>query len=346
MELERYGWGHYQDRQAGREAPDSRGVGRVVRTGQSGLRVVTEAATLDVELAGRQRAAGLERPVVGDWVCFDDRRIAEILPRHGVVRRKRPGRQSASQVLAANVDVAFLVCGLDGDFNARRIERYLIVATAGGVRPVIVLNKADLARSPWAAREQVLEIAAGAPVHLTAARDGTGIDEFAAEVARGETAVLLGSSGAGKSTIANRLLGGERQRTSPVRPGDSRGRHTTSQRELFALERGWVLIDTPGLRELQPWASGAAVAGSFDDIQHAAAQCRFRDCSHAGEPGCAVATAVERGEIGPDRLESFHRLVREAHQLETRTDLQAMLRRKQRDKELHKMIRRMPKRKR
>jgi ribosome biogenesis GTPase / thiamine phosphate phosphatase len=313
--------------------------GRVCWTSRGVYEILTASGSVKASVPGSWRHGGVELPVVGDLVRFSSSRIEEVLPRKSVIRRKRPGRSAKDQVLAANVDVAFLVTGLDGDYSRRRIERYLVLAEASGIRPVIVLNKADLCASPWARLEEVSEIADHAPIILASARDGMGLDELGSQVAPGETAVLLGSSGAGKSTIVNRLLGRDSQPTQDVRESDSHGRHTTTGRHLVEVPPGWYLIDTPGLRELQPWTDAETVGSSFRDIAQLAEQCRFDDCSHRGEPGCAVTEAIECGELEPGRLDNLHRMEREAELLAAKTDLTAALEKKAREKKLHRMCR-------
>jgi ribosome biogenesis GTPase len=247
-------------------------------------------------------------PVTGDWVeaRFADAAlfiIEEIEPRKTSISRRAAGREAKQQILAANIDVALIVCGLDGDFNQRRLERYLAIAHEGGVEPVVVLNKADLCADP------PTEIR-GARTLVVSAQTGTGFEELHSILQDGVTAVMLGSSGVGKSSILNRLLGEDRQRTGAVRESDSRGRHTTSHREMVRLPSGAVMIDTPGLREIQLLVHQPAIDAVFDEIAELADHCRFRDCSHHNEPGCAV-----RGSVDPQRLESFHKLGREASRL-------------------------------
>jgi ribosome biogenesis GTPase len=263
---------------------------------------------------------------VGDWVALETR-VAEgratihaVLPRRSAFVRKAAGAAREVQVLAANIDTAFLVMGLDSDFNPRRLERALVLAWESGATPVVLLNKADLCPD-LGERQRTAEWAdPGVPVHALSARRGQGLEALERYLQPGRTVALLGSSGAGKSTIANRLLGEERLRTAEVRPHDQRGRHTTSHRELFALPGGALLIDTPGLRELQLWATEEGLADAFEDVDRLARSCRFRDCRHRGEPGCAVTAAVESGELSEERLRSHHKLAAELHHLEVRAN--------------------------
>jgi len=280
-------------------------------------RVLTADGERLARVAGRLRHAAAARadfPAVGDWVAIDtpagggDARIRAVLPRVSRFSRRAAGDVTEEQVVAANIDVVFLVSGLDGDFNPRRIERYLVTAWESGASPVILLNKADLVDDSGAMAREIEGLATGVPVHAISAKRADTIDPVRQYLARGRTAALLGMSGVGKSSIANVLLGEERLRTHDVRESDSRGRHTTSGRQLLLLPDGGILIDTPGMRELQLWETGEAVAGAFADIESLAENCRFRDCRHAGEPGCAVAEAVAAGMLPETRLASFHKL--------------------------------------
>ena len=280
------------------------------------------------ELSGslRRRAAD-DPPVVGDWVVLVRREagtatIVDTLPRRTVIERQTAGTETRRQVLAANVEVAFVVMGLDGDFNLRRLERYLLMVRSGGAEPVVVLNKLDLAHDLGEQRMDIQEVAAGLAVLTVCALDGRGVEGLSTFLGRGRSAVLVGSSGAGKSTLVNRLLEQDVMRTGHVRASDERGRHTTSHRELLVLpEDGGVLIDTPGLRELQLWIDGdGALEESFDEITELSVSCRFRDCSHVDEPECAVLEAVKAGALDPERYDSYLRLRREIAASERRRD--------------------------
>jgi ribosome biogenesis GTPase len=299
------------------------------------------------ELAGRLRHEARSRadlPAVGDWVAVRPHAtgavIVAVLPRASAFMRKVAGETTEEQVVAANVDTVFLVSGLDLDFNPRRIERYLAAAWESGAEPVVVLNKADLAGDPEARTAEVEAIAPGTPVVTVSARERRGLDALAPWLGAGRTVALLGSSGVGKSTLINALLGEERQATGPVREDDSRGRHTTTHRELVALPAGALLLDTPGMRELQLWGDEAGLAEAFSDIAALAAECRFRDCGHAEEPGCAVRAAVERGALDAGRLASWHKLQRELRWLATRQDARARAEAEARWKAIHRSMKR------
>ncbi|WP_374317981.1 ribosome small subunit-dependent GTPase A [Pseudoxanthomonas kaohsiungensis] len=251
-----------------------------------------------------------ERAAVGDWVLHDGRRILALLPRRSAIKRAAAGEHYQQQVIAANVDTAFVVCGLDADFNPRRIERYLLLVGGGGVQPVVVLTKADREGADVeSALAALADLRAQAvPVLALNAKDGDAVAALAPWLAPGCTAVLVGSSGAGKSTLTNSLLGEERMRTSAVREHDSRGRHTTTHRALIALPSGACLIDTPGMRELKPTGEEELADGGFADIEAVAAQCRFSDCAHRSEPGCAIRTAIEAGALDPARVANYLKL--------------------------------------
>jgi len=308
-------------------------------------RVLTPGGERLARVAGRLRHAAGGRadfPAVGDWVVLEppaaggDARIRAILPRASAFSRRAAGNPTERQVVAANIDVVLLTSGLDGDFNLRRIERYLVTAWDSGATPVIVLNKMDLVEDVESCIREVETIAGGVPVHAVSAKHPDTLAGVRAHLAPGRTVALLGSSGVGKSSIANALIGDERLRTRDVRESDSRGRHTTSGRQLILLAGGGILIDTPGMRELQLWDTGDSVAGAFADIEALGEGCRFRDCRHASEPGCAVSAAVADGTLAAERLESFRKLQDEQAYQATQQDQRAQIERKRQWKVLTK----------
>jgi ribosome biogenesis GTPase len=332
VSLEEYGWArffarHFERLLAASEAPDRLEPGRVVAPGRGLHRVRVAGGEVRARPAGRLRAEGLH-PAVGDWCALErlgegDAVLWEVLPRRTRLARRAAGARTDEQVLAANVDTAFLVMGLDRDFNLRRLERLAVVAREGGVEPVVVLTKADLVPEAEAAaqRDAVREAAAGVPVFPTSAVTGEGLEPLAGWLAPGSTIALLGSSGAGKSTLLNALCGREVMKTGALRESDSRGRHTTVHRQLVRLPGGALLIDNPGLREVGLWTgSGEGIEETFEDLGALAAGCRFRDCSHRQEPGCAVREAIEGGGLDPARLEAWRELEAEAAALERRRD--------------------------
>ncbi len=280
-------------------------------------------------------------PVTGDWVALRGGGIIEaVLPRRSRISRRDPGRGVHEQVLAANVDKLFIVSGLDHDYNPRRLERYLLLAAESGAEPVIVLNKADLHHDVGPFVEETCAIAGdGVRIIAVSAREGWGMNAIPGLLRVGETGALIGSSGAGKSTIVNALLGEERQRTTAVRESDQRGRHTTTRRELLAMPGGWLLIDMPGLRELQLWVDPDRVGDGFAELTELATQCRFRDCRHQGEPGCALV------DVDPGRLKSYGKLTRELEHLDRQRDLHATLAQKKKWKVIHKAMRNFDKHK-
>jgi len=301
------------------------------------------------EAAGKLRLAageGADWPAVGDWVAVELRdngqaaAILQVLPRRSQIVRKMAGKRIAEQVLAANVDTALLVSALDGDFKPRRVERYLAQCWDSGAKPLIVLNKADACENCKELSQEMESVAMGVPVIVVSARTGHAFAELEKQLVAGTTLVLLGSSGVGKSTIVNRLMGRSIQEVQQVRESDSRGRHTTTSRELFVLPNGALLIDTPGLRELQLWDADGGIAQIFSDIERLAAYCRFRDCQHEGEPGCAVQKTMGSGTLDHARLENWRKLLREQAFLQRKVDVEARQNEKQRVKQIMKEARR------
>jgi ribosome biogenesis GTPase len=294
----------------------------------------------------RHQARGPEDlPTVGDWVALRPREeghravVEAVVPRRTAFVRGAAGDRSVAQVLAANVDTVFLVMGLDGDYNPRRLERALVLAWESGAAPVVLLNKTDVCADLPARVAEIEAVAGGVPVLAIAAKPGEGLEALSPWLGPGRTVALLGSSGVGKSTIVNRLLGRERQRTREVSADRDRGRHTTTHRELVALPGGALLLDTPGLREIQLWSDGTGFETAFGDVQGLAASCRFTDCTHGTEPGCAVRAAVEEGRLDPARLGSFHKLQAELRALEAREDPFKRREERSRWKAIHKSLR-------
>jgi ribosome biogenesis GTPase / thiamine phosphate phosphatase len=319
--LERLGWNDELARQFEAHAAGLE-PGRVAAQHRGAWEVVIERGASSVEITGRLRhdAEPGELPVVGDWVGLRDSLIDAVLPRASKFSRKTPWTEVSEQVLVANVDIAFLVMGLDErDYNVRRLERYLTTAWEGDTEPVIVLNKADLAIDLESQVAEIESVAFGVPVHAVSAETGEGVEELRRHLAGNRTAALLGSSGVGKSSLINRLLGEERFRIADVR-SDGRGRHTTTHRELVAVPGGGVIIDTPGLRELQLWETDEGLDQAFADVADLVLQCRFSNCEHRTEPGCAIKNALADGSLPAERWESYRKLQRELARLERKLD--------------------------
>ncbi len=292
---------------------------RVIRQDRTGYVLLSETDRLSAKVAGKLFLGGSKGllPTVGDWVAMENRPgenttiIRELLPRKTKFSRKAAGEISDEQVVAANVDTVFLVSGLDKEFNIRRMERYLTLGWDSGARPVIVLNKADLCEDVSAKLRQVETIAPGVDIYIVSAIEGKNVDNLRKYLSEGKTCTFLGSSGVGKSTLVNRLLGEERMKTGEIRTDDSRGRHVTSHKELVFSPGGGMIIDTPGMREVQLLGTDENLQGAFQDIEELAAGCRFRNCSHQSEPGCTVREALEKGELDKNRYLSYLKLKRE-----------------------------------
>jgi ribosome biogenesis GTPase / thiamine phosphate phosphatase len=334
---ERFGWSPFFEEQLARLARRDLLMARIVEEQRGRYRVAGDADGW-AEVSGRFRheaACAADFPAVGDWVGVDGGIIHLRLERRGTVSRAAAGRAVEEQVVAANVDVILLVTSLSGDLNTRRLERYLTMVWDAGALPVVVLNKADLCDDPAAAAESVRTRLPMIDIVTVSALEHGGLEALSPYLRPAQTVALLGSSGVGKSTLVNRLTGAETLRTAAVSEEDGKGRHTTTARQLVELPGGALLIDTPGMRELQPWGDESSVAGAFDDIAALASACRFGDCGHGAEPGCAVREAVEAGRLDADRLEHFHRLGREAAYEARKHDKAAAAEHKRRWKQLH-----------
>jgi ribosome biogenesis GTPase len=348
MRLDDLGWNQFFARHFAVTSDKQQVPGRVVEESKGLYRVCAEAGDYLAQVTGRIRYLAEDRtdyPAVGDWVVLELRpqesraTIAGILPRKTILLRKAAGRAMQEQILGTNLDLVFIVASLNQELNLRRIERYLAMVWESGARPVILLNKADLCSDPAARVTELERIAPGAAVLSLSAVTGNGIERVRHYLAAGQTAALIGSSGVGKSTIINALSAPAAQRVQPVRAADDRGRHTTTSRQLLLLSGGAIVIDTPGMRELQPWESIEGVAQAFEEIDVLAGQCRFRDCRHQREPGCAVAHAVEDGRLTPERLENFRKLQAELRFQERKVSVAARQEDKARWKQIHRELR-------
>lgn len=315
-------------------------------------RLYAESGELQAQHAGRMRHQAESRQqlsAVGDWVAARPSAgeatatIEAILPRRTRFSRKVAGELTEEQIVAANVDTVFLVMGLDGDYNPRRLERYLLLAYESGARPVVILNKSDVSNRLSEDVDEIGGLAVGIPVHAMSAKSGSGLDVFERYLGPGRTGALLGSSGVGKSTLVNALVGEDRLKTRDVRSSDSRGRHTTRHRQLILLPEGrGLLIDTPGMRELQLWTQNEAGSReTFDDILELAQGCHFSDCRHRDEPRCAVKQAVAKGTLAQDRLDGFLKLQDEMASLETRKNARAQIDEKRKMKSVSQSLKKL-----
>ena len=348
MNLSDLGWNDYFSREFEQYRAEGFIPARVAREHKERYQLYCEPGELTAEITGRLRHLAISRadyPAVGDWVAitpFDDNKSAVIhavLPRKSKFLRKAAGLKTDEQIIAANIDIIFLVMGLDGDFNPRRLERYLTSAWDSGASPVIVLNKTDLCENIEDRIEEVRSAAFDIPTIPISASRTEGVENVKEQIKPGQTAAFLGSSGVGKSTIINAILGEERLKTQSVREDDSRGRHTTTWREMILIPDGGIVIDTPGMRELQLWTDDNSLKGSFDDIERLAQSCKFNDCSHTNEPGCAVLEAITSGELLQSRFNNYLKMQKEIRYLEQRQNGHTDMIARNKWKEIHKRMR-------
>ena len=346
--LGEWGWTERVEALFAPHASDGLRPGRVLAEHRAGYVVAADGGEVSATVSGRFRfdaTSAEDFPAVGDWVALEmidggqSAVIQAVLPRQTRFARPARGDMAVAQVVAANVDVVVLVTGLDHDFNLRRLERYLALAWASGAEPVVVLNKADLCDDVPGRIADVGLVAPGVPVRVLSALEGIGLDSLMPLLPSGKTVALLGSSGVGKSTIVNALLGFERQATGAVRADDQRGRHTTTGRELLLMPSGALLIDSPGMRSVGMWEIEEGLADAFADVEAFAANCRFSDCTHGNEPGCAVQGAISSGELPQARLDSERKLARESAALAARVDPEARARHRARWRAIHKSVR-------
>jgi ribosome biogenesis GTPase / thiamine phosphate phosphatase len=350
MNLEQYGWNEQYEKQFKSLSVEQYMPGRIFIENRGLYRLYTEIGELQGEISGKFRynAKGLDEfPAVGDWVALesipDENKaiIHAVLPRRSKFSRKVAGVLTQEQVVAANFDYVFIISSLNKDFNIRRMERYLTMAWESGASPVIVLNKKDICPDVAKKLCEVEAIAYGVPVFTVSAVTGDGIEELQNYLKTGCTIVFLGSSGVGKSTLTNRLAGCEIMEVKEIREDDARGRHTTTFRQLVILPGGGIVIDTPGMRELQLWEADTGLQGAFEDIGVMAKNCRFSDCRHVNEPGCAIRAAIQEGLMSEQRLESYSKLQKELVFLESKQNQALRLVEKQKAKTMAKNIRKI-----
>lgn len=316
---------------------------RVVSASREHYVLWAEAGVLQASISGRLRHAADDGalPVVGDWVAarLDHSgmraSVSRVLPRKSSLARKRVERSSALQVMAANLDFVFVVTALNQDFSPRRLERALALIWEGGAQPVVLLTKLDQCEDPTAYLEEAQAVALGVPVHAVSVLAGLGLDVLSQYLQPARTIALIGSSGVGKSTLVNHCLGEERAAISEARAWDDKGRHTTTSRELFLLPSGALLIDTPGMRELGLTEAESGMSATFADIDELAARCRFGDCEHVSEPGCAIQAAIATGELDAERFSAYGRLQRELAHEQRRRDERAMHEHQREVKRIH-----------
>lgn len=347
MNLQNLGWNDFFNSNFETHRCNGYSAGRVVSEHKNMYRVKTPIREMLAKVSGKMihLASGrADYPAVGDWVAITEdsqegiSTIHAVLPRKSKFSRKAAGNISTEQIVAANIDIIFLVNALNKDFNTRRIERYLTLVWEGGASPVIVLSKADLCSTVELKRAQLDAVAPGVPVHIISCYTKSGLDELDKYLKPGRTIALLGSSGAGKSTLINCLAGQDIQLVQEIREGDDRGRHTTTCRELIMLPGGSLIIDTPGMRELQLWNADEGIHSVFEDIDQLARLCRFNNCSHTKEPGCAVQQAISQGNLPRERYDSFLKLQKELEYLSRKQNVHEQLAYKNKWKKIYKEI--------
>ena len=341
--LEILGWDKFFERHFQPYATDGYAAGRVALEYKHSYYVYTESGQVLGEIAGRLRHEALDRrdlPVVGDWVVIrsspenDKVTIHAVLPRKSKFTRKMAGFRTEPQIVGSNIDTAFLITSLNEDFNPRRVERYLIVAWESGARPIIILSKSDLCDETEARMQETRAVVGDVPIHAVSVVKREGLDELAQYLKHGQTVALLGSSGVGKSTLINHWLGREYLRVQEIREHDGRGRHTTTHRELIILPQGGLVLDTPGMRELQLWDGQDGLHIAFADIETIAGRCYFSDCRHQDEPLCAIREALADGTLDAARFQSYTKLQRELTYFARKQDIRSAIAEKKKWKKL------------
>lgn len=352
MKLKNLGWDDFFENHFSKYQTQGYTPLRIIRENCSQYLAIGEAGEFTCSVTGKfqnQAQSKGDFPAVGDWVVAkiypkeSKAKIHQILPRKSAFIRKVAGTTTQEQVVASNIDIVFIVCGLDLNYNVRRIERYLTLAWESGAQPIILLNKADLCEKANQRKDEVESIAIGVPIYTISALQNNGLDIINSYVKKGQTAAFLGSSGVGKSTIINALLGTQKLQVKEVSKLGSRGRHTTTFRELVFLPNQGMLIDTPGMRELQVWGDEEGLKQVFDEIEKLGKNCKFRDCEHQNEPHCAVKKALKTGTLHPDRYTSYKKLKNEFTYLENRKTMKPQVLEKTRWKKISERIKELKK---
>ncbi len=327
MELEDLGWNNDLQYELGSLGLEGVSPGRVFRVDAGHYGILTTNGEIHAKVSGRMRkesVSGSDLPGVGDWVIIKPMEmgniIFKVMKRTSRISRKVPGKEMREQLVAANIDLIFIVMGMDLDYNPRRLERYLTMVAGSGAAPVVILNKMDLTDQNDARVNEVNGICDDIPVHAISALEGDGLGTIKGYLVKGKTIALVGSSGAGKSTLINSLIGKEVQRTEAVRENDNKGRHVTTSRELLLIPGGGMIIDNPGIREIQLWGDESSLNIAFKDIDDLSSECRFKDCQHLAEPGCAVKDALEDGTLARKRYDNYQKMKRELQHTASRVE--------------------------
>ena len=341
--LERYGWEDFFEKDFEQYSKKKYKAGRVAIENKSNFNLYTESGEITAELSGRfhyNARTTSDYPAVGDWVVIrtipEERKaiIEHVLKRKNKFSRKAAGDTTDEQIIASNADLIFIVTSLNQDVNLRRIERYLTLATENNAEPVLILSKSDICDNEESKMSEVRSIAEGINIHIISAKENKGVDELREYFSGNRTVAVVGSSGVGKSTLINCLAGSDEMEVSEIGLYKDKGRHTTSHRELLVLKSGGLIIDTPGMREIQLWEGNEGMSETFTDVEELAAKCRFTDCKHDTEPGCAIKKAIEEGQLTEERFNNYVKLQKEVRHFENKQDKRAQIEEKKKWKKL------------